>query len=671
MSDIIPDVPGDPYAVHPVTLLPHAGSQTLFKEAEGFERAFADMDAERLMGIQAEIIKAQWNPYQISEQNLPFLAWAMGVNLWEDWWTLEFKRAWVARQWQLKQWRGTRRGLEEFIRAVGGEVRRVVSPPARTYLGKRMTDAEQAAYVGRFPQLRVYPYVARLKLKYLCFLHGKTVTTLLGRPPYYGPPVRVGPPVATGLPDDGIPTGLEGTSRTVLPLVVATPKKADWAATGAAATFDGYTRTLELVADTSEGPHQITATLAKPSAPKPYRVMVRVQRRPAGAARDLTISVGRPDDDSGAHSCGATIDLTTGQLTAAGDVGNFRYVPSLVTAEGDGVWVVDFRCHSDNAPSLQVTLGCGEDAGDGVLSGLSFLGLSVTSEIYARNGYFMGGPLYPTTQDAGGQYTRTATLWDRGVETPLTVRKIQRVVLPGAGGYGWTPGTRQYDEEIVLPLKERVFYYMGQHGKFLSGGKRFGIYLGKEKPIRTITIGRTGELDIVAGQAIYQTIRPDLELLRIAPEYVATRHPKRKGELYLGKGNYLRGKFLPRSNAWQYLYERWYLFDESRVPDYRKGGSSYLGTTRLGIAPYTAIAYVKMHVPSPRKWVHIGGFLSGYLRPRSASTEPIQRLRRGARAAMAMRDTVLLDTNCSRPLQVRDIRKADGKHKVGQLIESF
>jgi P2-related tail formation protein len=40
-----------------------------------------DVDGERLMRIPAELIKVQWNPWQISERNLPYLAWAMGVNL--------------------------------------------------------------------------------------------------------------------------------------------------------------------------------------------------------------------------------------------------------------------------------------------------------------------------------------------------------------------------------------------------------------------------------------------------------------------------------------------------------------------------------------------------------------------------------------------------------------
>ena len=32
-----------------------------------------------------------------------------------------------------------------------------------------MTDEERAAYVARFPQLRIYPYVAREQLPWLCY----------------------------------------------------------------------------------------------------------------------------------------------------------------------------------------------------------------------------------------------------------------------------------------------------------------------------------------------------------------------------------------------------------------------------------------------------------------------------------------------------------------------
>ena len=76
-----------------------AGEQVLYRQAAGLEKSLADVDAYRLTQTYAELIKDQWDPYRISSTNLPYLAWAMGVNLWEDSWSEDFQRWWTANQW--------------------------------------------------------------------------------------------------------------------------------------------------------------------------------------------------------------------------------------------------------------------------------------------------------------------------------------------------------------------------------------------------------------------------------------------------------------------------------------------------------------------------------------------------------------------------------------------
>lgn len=152
----------------------HAGKDVIYQNATGLEKALADVDAYRLTATYAELVRDQWDPYAVSRKNLAHLAWAMGVNLWEDSWDEVFKRQWVAKQWQLKYLRGSRLGLDTFVRAVGGEVKRCIVPPARTYPLAAYTDEERAAYIAKFPQLRMYPYVARVPLKYKCYTPGKS-----------------------------------------------------------------------------------------------------------------------------------------------------------------------------------------------------------------------------------------------------------------------------------------------------------------------------------------------------------------------------------------------------------------------------------------------------------------------------------------------------------------
>jgi hypothetical protein len=137
-------------------------------------------------------------------------------------------------------------------------------------------------------------------------------------------------------------------------------------------------------------------------------------------------------------------------------------------------------------------------------------------------------------------------------------------------------------------------------------------------------------------------------------------------------GSFVRGgrasaKYLPRSNAWQYMYERWYLFDPDRVPDARIS-SVYMGNARFGIRKYHAEALIRIAAHMPPFYISTTRYLRGFLRPRQS--EAIARLLRGVRASMAVRDTVLVDTSVHRTAQVRDIIDATGRLAVGQLIEN-
>jgi hypothetical protein len=132
-------------------------------------------------------------------------------------------------------------------------------------------------------------------------------------------------------------------------------------------------------------------------------------------------------------------------------------------------------------------------------------------------------------------------------------------------------------------------------------------------------------------------------------------------------GQYLFKKFLPPSRAWQYLYEQWFLFDPSRVPDYRKA-SVYVGHARLGIPRYTA----EIKVAAFRTWkpwyLRAGGFLHGACRPNN--TAMVDKVRRAVTAAMAVRDTVRIDTKIRRVIDVNDSLPCDGSFVVGEMTNA-
>jgi phage tail P2-like protein len=451
-----------------------AGSALLYSAASGLEKSMADVDGFRLTATYAELVKEQWDPYAISSQNLPFLAYAQGVNLWEADWTDASRRWWVANQWELKQQRGSLLGTSRFVSAVGQKVMHAIVPPAKFHPGKSLTAEERAAYNARFAQLRLYPFVARVQLPWLCYVSN-------------------------------------------------------------------------------------------------FRVGFEQKRR------------------------------------------------------------------------------------------------------YTFNGCFLGPlrKMYPTSADAGGRYTRTATIWDRGVETPITVRTVKDVS---------TPGVVTTWDEVVVPAKIANHYYAGQEGKWpLKPGhpvrqNKYGIFLGimDETAKRIIKIPRNGELDVTTAKAIYQTIVPDNTYIDVYPQHVATPHPRSARRLYCGaprgrRKEYLINKYLPASIAFQFLYEVWYIFDYARVPDYRRA-SVYMGQARFGMHKYTA--EIRIQIPIKwRKWyIYNGGFLSGHLHP--PDTRELDKCRRAVTASMAVRDTVRIDTIIKRRINTNDSLPCDGSFTVGQYVDA-
>ena len=147
--------PNDPNP-YPAEVIERPGAETLYRSATGFEKALADTDAERLMNIHAELITAQWDPYAISYQNLPYLAWAMGVNLWEDIWDEGTQRDWTARQWQFKAIRGAPAAFRMALALSGYEVTDMVRPPQGTYAAPDLTKEEQDAWIRQMPEIRIY-----------------------------------------------------------------------------------------------------------------------------------------------------------------------------------------------------------------------------------------------------------------------------------------------------------------------------------------------------------------------------------------------------------------------------------------------------------------------------------------------------------------------------------
>lgn len=148
------------------------GNQVLYRASSGMERAAADVDADQMLGnklalseLQAELIIDTWNAYHTIYRNLPFLAWAYDVDLWEDGWSEATQREWVDRQWEFKTKRGTiaaiRMALDfagrGFVRDAGGyELIQYVTPPQDFFVSPDLSVEEMNAWVRLMPEVRIY-----------------------------------------------------------------------------------------------------------------------------------------------------------------------------------------------------------------------------------------------------------------------------------------------------------------------------------------------------------------------------------------------------------------------------------------------------------------------------------------------------------------------------------
>lgn len=97
-----------------------------------------------------------WNPARCPLPLLPYLAWALSVDVWQNEWPEVKKRQVVADSIELHRLKGTLEGLRRYAALADGEVVRAVTPPAMSFLSADLTLADRLAFMERFPEIRIY-----------------------------------------------------------------------------------------------------------------------------------------------------------------------------------------------------------------------------------------------------------------------------------------------------------------------------------------------------------------------------------------------------------------------------------------------------------------------------------------------------------------------------------
>lgn len=123
------------------------------------EEAF-DLTGARIEELAVDIPKLV-RPYGIAFTHLAWLAWGLSVDLWEKEWPEETHRNMAARSLPMHARKGTQASIAEHIRIMGADPRRFIVPPAKTFMMEAFTEEERQSFLARFPQLRIFPFVAR------------------------------------------------------------------------------------------------------------------------------------------------------------------------------------------------------------------------------------------------------------------------------------------------------------------------------------------------------------------------------------------------------------------------------------------------------------------------------------------------------------------------------
>lgn len=114
------------------------------------------IEVERLLDLDVDTIRTLWNPHDCPEEMLPYLAWALSVDIWDPSWNLLKKRSVVASAFCDHRIKGTRAGLERYLGYVDATLIQCLTPPQGIYLAPALDKDEQDAWLALMPQLRIY-----------------------------------------------------------------------------------------------------------------------------------------------------------------------------------------------------------------------------------------------------------------------------------------------------------------------------------------------------------------------------------------------------------------------------------------------------------------------------------------------------------------------------------
>tara|TARA_R110002020_G_scaffold467027_4_gene690212 strand:+ start:24832 stop:26103 length:1272 start_codon:yes stop_codon:yes gene_type:complete len=250
-------------------------------------------------------------------------------------------------------------------------------------------------------------------------------------------------------------------------------------------------------------------------------------------------------------------------------------------------------------------------------------------------------------------FLREARLYDPLTDTETTLTRKERTRQIAHVG-------EVYDyEEIVLP---------STRGGFVVGDHLPNIYasvdLGAIRTIRT-AIARPGKVAVSRDQ--WSSVIPTGRLVSIQPELIRETFTVRRSVLSrMSTG--LRSSIVPKEDpAWRHVYERFYLFDQTRNRGRSAGQpGSVVNRARLGIRPHTAEIKARVWSKARRRTFVIGTPPGRVVRAHESRTADALE---AVNAARLLGDRVKINTRTRRKVQFGDRIPFSAGIRFGAYVE--
>jgi phage tail-like protein len=134
----------------PTRLMDHV----LSGNATEYERVLASQ-VDKLLELNIPI-RELWNPWTCPENLLPYLAWALSVDLWDSEWPITKRRSVIANAIKHHRLKGTLAGIETYLDLIDSKVIKATVPSATTFSGPTLSKEQREAWLARMPQVRVW-----------------------------------------------------------------------------------------------------------------------------------------------------------------------------------------------------------------------------------------------------------------------------------------------------------------------------------------------------------------------------------------------------------------------------------------------------------------------------------------------------------------------------------